>query len=98
MVLSQRHYLQDILEQFQMSNYHPAATLAEVSNTLVAAQEQEGHTASPYYETVGSPIYAMIATRPDISAAISQVSNTCTIQPTLTGRQSNEYSAILNTF
>ncbi|KAH6595437.1 hypothetical protein BASA50_005849 [Batrachochytrium salamandrivorans] len=74
MVLSQRHYLQDILEQFQMSNYHPAATLAEVSNTLVAAQEQEGHTASPYYETVGSPIYAMIATRPDISAAISQVS------------------------
>ncbi|KAH6596852.1 hypothetical protein BASA50_004847 [Batrachochytrium salamandrivorans] len=74
MVLSQRHYLQDILEQFQMSNYHPAATLAEVSNTLVAAQEQEGHTASPYCETVGSPIYAMIATRPDISAAISQVS------------------------
>ncbi|KAH6596602.1 hypothetical protein BASA50_005008 [Batrachochytrium salamandrivorans] len=71
---SMRHYLQDILEQFQMPNYHPAATLAEVSNTLVAAQEQEGHTASPYYETVGSPIYAMIATRPDISAAISQVS------------------------
>ncbi|KAH6564678.1 hypothetical protein BASA60_010230 [Batrachochytrium salamandrivorans] len=74
MVLSQRHYLQDILKQFQMPNYHPAATLAEVSNTLVAAQEQEGHTASPYYKTVGSPIYAMIATRPDISAAISQVS------------------------
>ncbi|KAH9263862.1 hypothetical protein BASA83_012707 [Batrachochytrium salamandrivorans] len=74
MVLSQRHYLQNILKQFQMSNYHPAATLTKVSNTLVAAQEQEGHTASPYYETVGSPIYAMIATRPDISAAISQVS------------------------
>ncbi|KAH6601859.1 hypothetical protein BASA61_001703 [Batrachochytrium salamandrivorans] len=55
-----------------MSNYHPAATLAKVSNTLVAAQEQEGRTASPYYEAVGSPIYAMIATRPDISAAISQ--------------------------
>ncbi|KAH6584445.1 hypothetical protein BASA61_007448 [Batrachochytrium salamandrivorans] len=71
---SMRHYLQNILKQFQMSNYHPAATLAEVSNTLVAAQEQEGRTASPYYETVGSLIYAMIATRPDISAAISQVS------------------------
>ncbi|KAH6592231.1 hypothetical protein BASA50_008182 [Batrachochytrium salamandrivorans] len=73
-LLNLRHYLQDILEQFQVSNYHPAATLAEVSNTLVAAQEQEGRTASPYYETVGSLIYAMIATRPDISAAISQVS------------------------
>ncbi|KAH6563768.1 hypothetical protein BASA62_008319 [Batrachochytrium salamandrivorans] len=57
-----------------MSNYHPAATLAEVSNTLVAAQEQEGRTASPYCKAVGSIIYAMIATRPDISAAISQVS------------------------
>ncbi|KAH6587453.1 hypothetical protein BASA50_011361 [Batrachochytrium salamandrivorans] len=74
MVLSQRHYLQNILKQFQMSNYYPAATLAKLSNTLVAAQEQEGCTASPYYEAVGSLIYAMIATRPDISAVISQVS------------------------
>ncbi|KAH6564688.1 hypothetical protein BASA60_010240 [Batrachochytrium salamandrivorans] len=40
MVLSLRHYLQDILEQFQMPTYHPAATLAKVSNTLVAAQNR----------------------------------------------------------
>ncbi|KAH6594125.1 hypothetical protein BASA61_004114 [Batrachochytrium salamandrivorans] len=69
---SMRHYLQDILKQFQMSNYHPAATLAEVSNTLVAAQNRRGVLLPHIAKQLARLIYAMIATRPDISAAISQ--------------------------
>ncbi|KAH6575501.1 hypothetical protein BASA60_005004 [Batrachochytrium salamandrivorans] len=97
MVLSPRHYLQNLLNQFQVSNYHPAALSRSVKYTGSLHRIQEGRTASPYYETVARSLYAMIANSTGSIAAISQVSKYFVYPPTLTGRQSTEYSALSNT-
>ncbi|KAK5670322.1 hypothetical protein QVD99_8718 [Batrachochytrium dendrobatidis] len=70
--LSQSHYLSDVLEKFRMSNCNPKFIPLYPSNPLPAAEETDPVTSAPYREAVGSLMYAMIATRPDLAAAVGQ--------------------------
>ena len=78
--LSQERYIEWMLEMFNMKNSKPISTpLADhfkLSKKLCPSTEKEKGEMSviPYSPTVGSLMYAMVCTRPDISHAIGVVS------------------------
>jgi len=79
--LSQRHYLKKVLRRFGMDdNTKPVSTpLAphfKLSAVLSPSNEEEEKCMVhvPYASVVGSLMYAMVCTRPDISHAVSMVS------------------------
>jgi hypothetical protein len=76
--LSQRGYLENVLEQFGMSDCKPVATPMETSAKHMVRSEDHW-MAKPedrqrYQSAVGSLMYAMMGTRPDIAFAVSAVS------------------------
>lgn len=76
--LSQTGYLEKILEQFGMSECAPKDTPMQTSNKRMAPSDPD-HTATSafkkqYQSAVGSLMYAMLGTRPDIAYAVSVVS------------------------
>jgi len=78
--LSQKKYIEKILEHFGMQNSKsvstPLATHFRLSTALAPQSEEEEQFMShvPYSSAVGSIMYAMVCTRPDISQAVSVVS------------------------
>ncbi|XP_019418558.1 PREDICTED: uncharacterized protein LOC109329342, partial [Lupinus angustifolius] len=78
--LSQKKYIEKVLERFGMQNAKPVTTpLAshfKLSMALCPQTESENEEMSsvPYASAVGSLMYAMICTRPDIAQAVSVVS------------------------
>lgn len=75
--LSQKGYIQKVLREFRLENAKPVATPME--QTATQLQKETVGMASPeavrrYQSAVGSLMYAMIATRPDIAFALSVVS------------------------
>ncbi|KAK5666830.1 hypothetical protein QVD99_8733 [Batrachochytrium dendrobatidis] len=72
--ISQEHYLKDVLKRFYMLDCKPVATPIESGTNLTASLPTEPVTDAPYREAVGALMYAMVATRPDLGAAIGQVS------------------------
>jgi transposase InsO family protein len=77
--LSQPRYAEAVLERFRMSDCHPVSTPADTSVRLVKPKANEGVTPQiiddkvPYRQAIGSLMYLMLATRPDISAAVNKV-------------------------
>ncbi|KAE8716632.1 hypothetical protein F3Y22_tig00110114pilonHSYRG00479 [Hibiscus syriacus] len=77
--LSQRGYVEKILERFAMSSTKPVSTLLENHFKLSSEQypktdkETEDMTKVPYSNVVGCLMYAMVCTRPDLAHAVSQV-------------------------
>ena len=77
--LSQRKYLEKVLDMFNISNYKPVTTplaahfklSAESCPTFEVKIEM---SYVPYSSAVGSLIYAMVYTRPDLAYAVSVVS------------------------
>jgi hypothetical protein len=77
--LTQRQYVTNILKKFNMSQAKPLGVPVDKniklckngSNTSASA---EPATKAPYREAVGSLIYAMVATRPDLAFAVGLVS------------------------
>jgi len=74
--LSQERYAKEILRQFQFSSSHPCSTplspgtkLSKESGALLSQ-----HDATLYQRIVGSIMYLMLATRPDLSYAVGAVS------------------------
>lgn len=72
--LHQSRYISDILERFNLTKCNPSSTPSDPSTRLVKpnstnkiAQE------TPYRQAIGSLMYLMLATRPDISAALNKV-------------------------
>eukprot|EP00873_Tetraselmis_striata_P002261 jgi/Tetstr1/422525/TSEL_013335.t1 len=67
----QARYIDDMLHKFNLADAYAASTPAEVaadvpgSNKPLAAE-------MPYHALVGSLLYAMVATRPDIAEAVSK--------------------------
>ena len=78
--LSQKHYVEDILERFHMSDCKPVSTPMEPGLRLSASQcsandeEKEAMASVPYINAVGALMYLAIATRPDIAYTVSVLS------------------------
>jgi len=77
-VMSQERYIDTILHRFRMENCNPVNTPAEKGLQLTSASEEEYQRflarKFPYRSAVGSLIYLMVATRPDISWTVSKLS------------------------
>ena len=70
LTLSQEHYVEKLLEKFQMSNSRPAKTPMQ----KYPHPEESGageQPAFPYREAVGALMYLAVCTRPDIATAVS---------------------------
>jgi len=78
--LSQTNYIDKMLARFGMTNCKSAATPMDPGVKLVSAakeattEEAEKMKKVPYLEAVGSLMYAMLGTRPDIAFAVGVVS------------------------
>ena len=78
--LSQEVYIKKILERFNMSSCNPIDTLIGEGESLSLAmcpqtsKERETMLRVPYSSAVGSLMFAMMCTRPDICYAIGLVS------------------------
>lgn len=78
--LSQRAYIDSILRRFSFEELKPASSPMEPHTQLTSSQAPAtAHEVSivrdaPYQEAVGALMYASIATRPDITFAVSVVS------------------------
>lgn len=75
--LSQQLYVEEILERFGMENSRPAKTplLAGVNLPPIPPDASPANPADKlmYQRIVGSLMYAMVATRPDLAFAVSAV-------------------------
>ena len=73
-------YIEKLLEIFNMQNCIPKTVPAEpgsrltVKDSPTTVTEQSSMSSTPYRQAVGSLMYAMIMTRPDIAFAVGQVS------------------------
>ena len=78
--LSQKSYIEKVLSRFGMSTAKPlntpSAANAQLSVTLAPQSEAEMEYMAkvPYSSAVGSLMYAMVCTRPDLAHAVSVVS------------------------
>ena len=76
--LSQRTYVESMLEQFNMVNCKPVRSPAAVDRLTAPTEpatpeETEAMRKIPYRNLVGALMYAMVATRPDITFAVIQI-------------------------
>jgi hypothetical protein len=80
LTLSQGEYIEKVLERFRMQNEKPISTPLASHFKLTKemchkTQEEIGYMSRvPYSSTIGSLMYAMVCTRPDISHAVGFVS------------------------
>lgn len=77
--MNQKRYIQKILERYGMSECKPRYTPSELKVEGYNSEENAGNEITnpkEYREIVGSLIYAMQCTRPDISWIISKLSQT----------------------
>ena len=75
LTIDQKLYLENILKRFGMENCKPVSTPVEANEKFVKLSDNEEPIDIPLYQAaVGSLNYAAIATRPDLSVAVSMVS------------------------
>ena len=81
--LSQSEYSKNILERFGMSDSKPVATPMEDPKTPESrlewdlGSENEETVSVPYREAIGSLMYLMTGSRPDISYAVGKLARFC---------------------
>ena len=77
--LSQQRYIENVLRKFSMDQCNSISTPLDIGHRLSKSQspqskeEEESMLSIPYRQAVGSLMYAMIATRPDIAVAMGAV-------------------------
>jgi hypothetical protein len=73
--LSQRQYIERILQRFGLQDSNPVATPLEPAHQLRnAAPDEPRADKTTYQQLIGSLMYAMIATRPDLAYSVSLLS------------------------
>lgn len=70
--VSQKRYLSKVLERFDMLNCKPRSTPAE--QKLESDEDEEEVDSKSYREIIGSLVYAMVLTRPDICWIVTRLS------------------------
>ena len=73
-VLSQEEYITKVLNKFGMSNCKPRGTPCEVNPNVYENDASEPYDSNLYRQMVGSLIYAMVCTRPDLSYVVTKLS------------------------
>lgn len=71
--ISQLKYIEKIIKNFNMEHCKPISTPMEPGLDLSKIEEKE-NTNKPYRELIGSLMYLMLCTRPDISYAVGYLS------------------------
>lgn len=72
--IGQPQYAKEILARFEMSNCKPVSTPVDISQKLTAAIPDNELLDVPYLEAVGSLLYLVQGTRPDLAFSVSYVS------------------------
>ena len=74
--IDQSQYIRKVLQRFGMADCKPVATPLPEKAILQAASDDEVEAARnyPYLQVIGSVMYAMLGTRPDIAYAVSTLS------------------------
>ncbi len=75
--VSQPEYVKTILRRFHMKDCNPRKIPADPNARLSKSPEKSVDIHVPYREAVGSLMYLMLSSRPDISFAVNQVSQHC---------------------
>ena len=79
LTLSHNEYIQKVLKRFNMQNAKPVSTPFAIHFKLIKEmcpkthEEMEYMSKVPYASAVGSLMYAMVCTRPDIAHAVGVV-------------------------
>jgi hypothetical protein len=77
--MSQRKYIEEVLKHFNMEECKPIGTPLDVNSKLLKLTEeefqgiQEEMQGIPYKAAMGSLMYAMVGTRPDLAFPVSMV-------------------------
>ena len=80
--LTQQSYMEKIVDRFSMSDCKPVATPMEEPNNLeqrlefISDSDEEAKNV-PYREAIGSLMYLMIGSRPDIAYAVGKLARLC---------------------
>jgi len=72
--LSQQHYVEDIVEKFGMTSCKSVVTPLVASQKLVNPAVVQGDQSDLYRRIIGALMYLSVCTRPDISQAVSCLS------------------------
>jgi hypothetical protein len=73
-VMSQTHYIEDILKKFNLSEMKEYKTPMEHSNKLCKFEESEACDQRQYQAMIGCVMFLMLCTRPDIAFAVGKLS------------------------
>jgi hypothetical protein len=82
----QAGYVQEVLDRFQMSDCRPIATPMDSHQKLMVATDENALDAAAtknYQAQVGALMYAMQGTRPDLSYAVTALSQFCSRPSTI---------------
>ena len=78
--MSQTSYIEEVLRRFNMEDCKPVTTPSDANSKLLRLSDEEFGNVKmemegvPYKAAVGSLMYAMVGTRPDLAFAVSTVS------------------------
>jgi len=77
--INQESMIERVSERFQVSDCKPTYLPADANSKLIKSSEDDQRKAAgrPYRELVGSLMYLMVCTRPDISNSVGEVSRFC---------------------
>lgn len=92
LVVDQNHYIQKIIDQFEMSDCNPCLT--PIDANLKIKKENNGPTTKPFRELVGSLMFLALGSRPDISFVVTHSAAYKSGQQIHTGVISSELSVI----
>lgn len=86
MLLTQTAYIDRVLQRFGMTECKPAPTPCTATPLIARAHENEEETSFPFREAIGSIMYAMTCTRPDIAFAVGAIARHVSAPPRCTSR------------
>ena len=72
--MSQAHYLENVLKTFNLSDCKPRSTPWEQNLKAFSESKSDENGNRKYRQMIGSLIYAMTCTRPDIAFVVTKLS------------------------